>query len=81
MGERDTELWGCGKRVWIVDNKMYDLEGFARKHPGGAHWIQMTQGQDISTQFKIHHLQEANARAILKDYLIGDCPRTHPPRF
>ena len=71
MAHRDTELWGCPRKLWIVDNKMYDLRDFAAKHPGGKHWIEMTQGQDISTQFKVHHLNEKKARALLDGYCVG----------
>ncbi|TXI91193.1 MAG: hypothetical protein E6Q33_10920 [Neisseriales bacterium] len=43
--ERDTELWGCPNPCWIIENKMYDLEKFAKQHPGGEHWINYTKGQ------------------------------------
>ena len=41
----------------------------------------MTKGQDVSTHFKIHHLDEKKAREILQKYLIGECPKKQPPRF
>lgn len=59
------KLWGCPNKCWVIDNKMYDLSKFMENHPGGRHWIEYTQGHEISELFKVHHLDEAKARKIL----------------
>ncbi|KNC76135.1 hypothetical protein SARC_11353 [Sphaeroforma arctica JP610] len=47
------ETWLSGKVVdddigdlnlWRVHDKLYDLTDFAKKHPGGAFWLDMTRG-------------------------------------
>lgn len=46
---RDQELWGSqNKNLWIFENSLYDLNNFIDKHPGGASWIKLTKGQDIT---------------------------------
>ena len=53
---------------------MYDLNSFAKNHPGGSSWITYTKGKDITQHFITHHLDEDKARKILEKYYIGDCP-------
>lgn len=58
---RDSQLWNSeDTNLWIVENKLYDLNGFA--HPGGQAWIKLTKGQDITEHFVVHHLNEKKAR-------------------
>lgn len=54
---------------------MYDLSNFINKHPGGESWIRLTQGQDITEHFIVHHMNEKKARDLLPKYYIGDCPK------
>ena len=71
--ERDAELWGCDtSQYWIIENKRYDLKDYIERHPGGRNWLAMTQGQDVTDLFIVHHLNEAKARAILAKYYIGE---------
>jgi cytochrome b involved in lipid metabolism len=49
-------------KYWIIENKVYDLSSFADKHPGGKNWITLTQGQDATDYFIIHHINEGKAR-------------------
>uniref|UniRef100_A0A182KCP8 Cytochrome b5 heme-binding domain-containing protein n=1 Tax=Anopheles christyi TaxID=43041 RepID=A0A182KCP8_9DIPT len=42
--------WLDGKRyddgaegLWRINDALYDLEDFARTHPGGSEWIQLTK--------------------------------------
>lgn len=60
---------------------MYDLEEFAKIHPGGEHWIRFTKGHEITELFRVHHLDIDKARNLLDKYYIGECPKKHPPRF
>ena len=46
------------RELWLVRGKWYDLARF--QHPGGAWWIEETQGQDIRYTVllclvRIHH--------------------------
>lgn len=50
-------MWGMPQGMWAIDGKMYNLEKFIQKHPGGPSWIQMTKGHDITVLFRTHHLE------------------------
>ncbi|CAB0032075.1 unnamed protein product [Trichogramma brassicae] len=39
--------------LWRVHDGLYDLESFAASHPGGAEWIAMTKGTDITEAFEV----------------------------
>jgi len=39
--------------LWRIGNKLYDLETFAKSHPGGYEWIQLTKGTDITELFEV----------------------------
>lgn len=39
--------------LWRIGNRLYDLEKFAKSHPGGAEWIQLTKGTDITELFEV----------------------------
>lgn len=39
--------------LWRIENKLYDLENFAKSHPGGAEWIRLTKGTDITELFEV----------------------------
>lgn len=39
--------------LWRIRNNLYDLEGFAKFHPGGAEWIRLTKGTDITELFEV----------------------------
>ena len=51
---------------------MYDLTDFIDRHPGGKNWLTMTQGQDVTDFFIIHHLNEDKARKVLSKYYVGE---------
>ena len=55
---------------WQVNDQLYDLEGFAKRHPGGAHWINRTKGSDITVFFETHHVDIVKARNLLKKYHV-----------
>ena len=35
---------------------MHNFDEFAAKHPGGADWIKMTKGTDITEAFEVAHV-------------------------
>jgi len=39
--------------LWRIGNKLYDLETFAKSHPGGSEWIRLTKGTDITELFEV----------------------------
>jgi len=53
IGKRKDDDIG---NLWRVHDKLYDLTSFISSHPGGSHWIQMTQGTDITEAFESSHV-------------------------
>lgn len=68
--------------LWRIGNSLYDLEGFAKFHPGGAEWIRLTKGTDITELFQTHHLTD-KATKLLPKYFIREAvvPRKLPLTF
>ena len=65
--------------LWRIHDKLYDLKDFATIHPGGAQWIQLTKGTDITEAFEVSHLfDEAYGASMLKKFYVCDSlyPRT-----
>ena len=40
--------------LWRIHDKLYDLESFIKNHPGGAEWIAITRGTDITEAFEVY---------------------------
>lgn len=40
--------------LWRIRNGLYDLRTFAKSHPGGAEWITLTKGTDITEAFEVN---------------------------
>ncbi|XP_072746217.1 cytochrome b5-related protein-like isoform X1 [Anoplolepis gracilipes] len=57
--------------LWRIGNKLYDLETFAKSHPGGTEWIRLTKGTDITELFESHHLTD-NAERLLPKFYVRD---------
>ncbi|KAK2581040.1 hypothetical protein KPH14_006087 [Odynerus spinipes] len=68
--------------LWRIRNGLYDLEKFAKSHPGGAEWINLTRNTDITEIFESHHLTD-KAERILPKFYIRDAtkPRAVPLTF
>ncbi|XP_070505347.1 cytochrome b5-related protein-like [Chironomus tepperi] len=64
--------------LWRVHDKLYDLTDFIERHPGGAEWISLTKGVDITEEFETHHLY-GKAEPLLKKFYIRDAksPRNY----
>ncbi|XP_017857522.1 PREDICTED: cytochrome b5-related protein [Drosophila arizonae] len=67
------ESWLEGKHsddaaegLWRIKDKLYDLSDFARRHPGGAFWIERTKGTDITEPFESHHIEDHAQRMLSK---------------
>lgn len=69
---------------WRVYDKLYNLEQFIHKHPGGADWIEITRGTDITEAFESSHVINVNkVEAILSKYYVKEAntPRNSPYTF
>lgn len=69
----DSRRANTQPNYWIIHNKIYDLRTFASAHPGGSDWIYLTQGQDITEHFRVHHLNYEKAKFMLDQYYVGEC--------
>lgn len=63
--------------LWRIKNTLYDLDAFIEKHPGGADWIRMTKGHDITEAFIVHHIAMVKVEPFLTKYRVKD---THKSR-
>lgn len=86
---KNCQTWLAGKclddnaeALWRVHDKLYDLTNFVRVHPGGADWIEMTQGIDITEQFETHHITD-KAEQLLHRFYVRDAalPRNYKITF
>ncbi|XP_043518731.1 cytochrome b5-related protein-like isoform X2 [Frieseomelitta varia] len=68
--------------LWRIRNNLYDLEGFAKFHPGGEEWIHLTKGTDITEIFESYHLTDKAAK-LLPKYFVREAvsPRKLPLTF
>ena len=41
------------ENLWRIENGLYDLESWAKLHPGGNEWILLTKGTDITEAFEV----------------------------
>jgi fatty acid desaturase len=84
-GERNVPLpdafqWLAAKRkgdnvgdLWRVHDKLYNLERFIKQHPGGADWIKLSRGTDITEAFESSHVVNVgNVEKILAKYYVQD---------
>ena len=92
IAPRTTQRWLEGKRIdddigspelWRVHNDLYDLTDFIEHHPGGADWLRITRGTDITEAFEAHHPNIAVAHAVLRKYRVREAttPRNSPFTF
>ncbi|XP_048828609.1 fatty acid 2-hydroxylase [Brienomyrus brachyistius] len=59
---------------WVLlGNRVYDVTGFLRRHPGGEALILRRSGSDISQEIEgPPHRHSANARRWMEQYYIGE---------
>ncbi|XP_055547327.1 cytochrome b5-related protein-like [Wyeomyia smithii] len=55
--------------LWRIHDTLYDLTQFIDRHPGGAEWLQMTKGTDITEAFETHHISNV-AEMFLPTYKV-----------
>lgn len=81
--------WIEGKRIddnaeglWRIHDKLYDVTSFIDRHPGGAEWLSLTKGIDITEQFETHHIGP-KAEQMLSKFYVRDAalPRNYNLTF
>lgn len=81
--------WLEGKRkddnaegLWRIHDKLYDLINFVSRHPGGADWLELTQGTDVTELFESHHVT-GKAEMLLPNFYVKDAsePRNYRITF
>ncbi|XP_049870163.1 cytochrome b5-related protein-like [Pectinophora gossypiella] len=88
-GLRDPVQWLTGKAMddgaeglWRVHNGLYDLTDFIKRHPGGAEWLELSKGLDITEAFECHHLSPSVDKMLAKFYVReAKTPRNSPFTF
>ncbi|KAF7998118.1 hypothetical protein HCN44_009516 [Aphidius gifuensis] len=70
------------ENLWRINNRLYNLDEFINNHPGGAQWISLTKGTDITELFETHHLSN-KAENMLPKFYVRDAktPRSIPMTF
>ncbi|XP_066588603.1 cytochrome b5-related protein-like [Prorops nasuta] len=66
--------------LWRIRNGLYDLQDFARNHPGGEEWIRLTRGTDITEMFESHHLTN-KAEKLLPKFYVRDAKTARSVAF
>lgn len=76
-----SRKWMSSKRMddnaeglWRIHDKLYDLINFIQLHPGGADWLELTRGTDITELFETHHIR-AKTRLLLSNFYVRDAKR------
>ncbi len=62
-----------------MNDTLYDLTDFIKIHPGGADWIKLTKGTDITEAFEVHHIYPDAPERLLEKYEIRKA--TEPRNF
>ncbi|KAL3272609.1 hypothetical protein HHI36_014077 [Cryptolaemus montrouzieri] len=75
---KDDNLEG----LWRIHDRLYDLDSFIKKHPGGPEWLRITKGTDITEAFETHHVKGV-AEQLLSRYFVKEAttPRNSPFTF
>ncbi|KAI5716526.1 hypothetical protein M8J76_008052 [Diaphorina citri] len=68
--------------LWRIHDGLYDLSGWIKTHPGGAQWLTVTKGTDITEAFECHHISP-RAESLLPQYFVrkATTPRSSPYSF
>lgn len=84
---RSTNKWLADKRdldgaegLWRIHNKLYDLINFIQIHPGGADFLELTKGTDITELFETHHIR-GKAEILLQNFFVRYAKESRNCRF
>jgi len=65
------------KPIWIINKKVYNLETFLNKHPGGDYILRKNENRDCTELFYSYHiLSSKNIEEIMKKYYIREAEDT-----
>jgi cytochrome b involved in lipid metabolism len=88
---RLAEDWIEGKRkddnignLWRIHDKLYNLEPYITRHPGGQDWLIISRGLDITEAFESAHMVNPEiVERVLKEFYVGEAstPRISPFTF
>eukprot|EP01095_Lingulamoeba_sp_RSL-Kostka_P014949 TRINITY_DN670_c0_g2_i1.p1 TRINITY_DN670_c0_g2~~TRINITY_DN670_c0_g2_i1.p1 ORF type:complete len:465 (-),score=123.00 TRINITY_DN670_c0_g2_i1:256-1650(-) len=69
---KKTPRLDVNSKYWLIHGKLYDLEEFSKKHPGGEYIIRLGQGRDCTEMFEsVHAISNLkNIRASLKKFEV-----------
>ena len=57
-----------------MGDSIYDLTPFMSNHPGGAEWLELSRGTDITEAFNASHVFIDRAERALSKFLVRSCP-------
>lgn len=72
------------KPYWYIHGRLYDLEPWLEKHPGGADFLHRCRGTYCTAAFEVHHIRMPKALTMLKQFevKVSEPPVTSPwPQF
>lgn len=55
--------------LWRIHDSLYDLSRWVDAHPGGAQWLQLTRGTDVTEAFESHHISP-RAESLLPQFFV-----------
>nr|VFJ61407.1 MAG: Fatty acid desaturase [Candidatus Kentron sp. FW] len=64
----------AGSKLYIINNKVYDLSDWAHRHPGGSMWFDLSHGRDITTTVQSYHKDPEKLEEILEGYEVDPAP-------
>uniref|UniRef100_A0ABI7YG36 Cytochrome b5 heme-binding domain-containing protein n=1 Tax=Felis catus TaxID=9685 RepID=A0ABI7YG36_FELCA len=78
-GQRKQDRQRSKADQWLVINrKVYDVTGWANKHPGGSRILNHFAGEDATDVFRAMHLDLDIVKLYLKPLLIGELAPEEP---
>lgn len=63
--------------LWRLRDSLYDLTDFISSHPGGAEWLLLTKGTDITEAVEVHHLHQDRLTVHLEKYFVRNASTPH----
>lgn len=66
---------------WCIHGRLYDLEPWLDRHPGGAELLRRTRGTDCTVAFEISHMNADRVRRILPRFEVGVAADEGFPRY
>lgn len=73
MGANSQGRLPDGSRTWKIGGKLYNLEGFLNKHPGGRRLLELAWSDfgDSTYAFESHHTDLPRVLRVLEKYHVA----------